>query len=324
MLDTAAGGTLLRKETWEALALEEGGGEEEVVQMAGPGAGGGVSARKVSINLYLGGTSVREGHQMTMGAAVLFGGGKEGEGGKEGGGEGGEWSSSERFDGILGQSFFGSYEVVDFDWRHAMLRCYERGREGEGEGGREGGVELEGLLDYWPVPSSATVGAARLTRGVATDLLGPNSLVSVSVVLNNQMNTPIVGLLDTGAQTSVLNWAAARALGIEGGRDGGKAGGNAKESQIVALGLDGKPVKLMYAKFDEVAFEGGREGGKEEGVVVVQKHTGGKNLAIADLPGLEKLGLLDTPAMIVGLDLVEGGRGGRLVLDMKGGKLYVA
>ena len=313
MLDTAAGGTLLRKEMWEMCAgkegRREGGEEDEIVQMAGPGAGGVVRARRVSVNLYLGGTSVREGHEMTMGAAVLLGGGKEG-----GEGGGGEWSSSERFDGILGQSFFGAFEVVDFDWRHAMLRCYEGGREGEE--GREGGVDLKGLLDYWPVfpsPSSTPAGAARLRKGVAEDLLGSNSLLSVSVILNNQLNTPVVGLLDTGAQTSVLNWAAARALGIEGGK--------AKESQVVALGLDGRPVKLMYAKFDEVAFEGGREGGV---VDVVPKHTGGKNLAIADVPGLAKLGLLETPALIVGLDLLEGGRGGRLVLDMKEGLLYIA
>ncbi|GAB5031797.1 peptidase aspartic [Nannochloropsis oceanica] len=317
MLDTAAGGTLLRKEMWEMCAAgkeggKEGGKEDEIVRMAGPGAGGEVRARKVSINLYLGGTSVREGHEMSIGAAVLLGGGEEG--GREGGGE---WSSSERFDGILGQSFFGAFEIVDFDWRHAMLRCYERGKEGEA--GKEGGLALEGLLDFWPVsssPSSTPAGAARLRKGVAENLLGSNSLLSVTVILNNQINKPVVGLLDTGAQTSVLNWAAARALGIEKGR-----GGRAKESQIVALGLDGKPVKLMYAKFDEVAFEGGRDGG---GLDVVPNHTGGKNLAIADVPGLAKLGLLETPAMVVGLDLLEGGRGGRLVFDMKGGLLYIA
>ena len=32
----------------------------------------------------------------------------------------------------------------------------------------------------------------------------------------------------------------------------------------------------------------------------------GRNLAIADLPGLAQLNLLDTPAMIVGMDLLDG------------------
>jgi hypothetical protein len=46
-------------------------------------------------------------------------------------------------------------------------------------------------------------------------------------------------------------------------------------------------------------------------------------LAVADLEGFGKLGLLERPAMILGLDLLDGGREGRVVLDTHDGRLFV-
>jgi hypothetical protein len=283
--------------------------------MAGIGPGKGLKARRQSVTMHLGGSSVREGYELTTEVAVL-------EGGREGG--------KDRFDGFLGQSFFGAYAVVDFDWRHAMLRCYS---EEKTEG--EKATTLDGLLDFWPpsplptsTPPSASPPpnppqAARLHTGVARDRLGPNALMSVTVVVNGRKDVPCCGLIDTGAFTSVLNWAAARALGV--GKEG-EIGVTvpARESGMVVVGLDGAPTEVTLARFDEVAFEGEAEGGREGGAVVVPTERGGVTLAVADLLGLHQLGLLETPAMIVGLDLLEGGRGGRLILDLVRGRLFLA
>ncbi len=202
-----------------------------------------------------------------------------------------------------------------------MLRLYEKGE-------KEEEVELTGLLDYWPIPSSSSSSSspvpARLVTGVSTELLGPNHFQAVYVILDGKKDTPILGLLDTGGQTSVLNWAAAHALGItdeEGKEVLGKGKPRLQSSKIVALGLDGLPVNLQYVSFAEVAFQGMEEG---KDLVLVPPHTGGKNLAVAGLPGLERLGLQDMPAMIVGLDLLDGDRKGRLVLDGMGGRLFLA
>lgn len=320
MVDTAAGCMAVSQKAWETYADAQGGreggpAEGQAVDMAGIGPGKGLKARRQSVTMHLGGSSVREGYELTTEVAVL-------EGGREGG--------KDRFDGFLGQSFFGAYAVVDFDWRHAMLRCYS---EEKTEG--EKATTLDGLLDFWPpsplptsTPPSASPPpnppqAARLHTGVARDRLGPNALMSVTVVVNGRKDVPCCGLIDTGAFTSVLNWAAARALGV--GKEG-EIGVTvpARESGMVVVGLDGAPTEVTLARFDEVAFEGEAEGGREGGAVVVPTERGGVTLAVADLLGLQQLGLLETPAMIVGLDLLEGGRGGRLILDLVRGRLFLA
>lgn len=134
MIDTAAGGTVLRKESWVrflfcvcGIGIVDGSvyaasssiyprphlflpnsptqKQEEYartllsttkkeprvikeIDLTGTGAADGIKATQVALEMYLGGTVVREGHMMVTEAAVL--------------GEG-QWSSSENFDGILGQ-----------------------------------------------------------------------------------------------------------------------------------------------------------------------------------------------------------------------------
>lgn len=337
MLDTAAGATVLKSEVWEEYKVrfsarqaqqQQRGNDknkkeeilEETIDMTGPG--GSLStdnkAKKVLLGMHIGGTESREGHAIVTHAAVLP-----------------VWGSAPKFDGVLGQSFLAEYPLVDFDLRHEMVRMYEREeREGEGEGKGEGekgsasaaasssssSFSLEGRLDYWPVPGSSTPpNAAKLIVGVATDLVGPNHFLAVHVHLNTHTHTPILGLLDTGAQTSVLNWQAAKALGLE---EGSK---EILSSTATAVGIDGRPTKLKYASFSQVAFEG-KDGSTGQHLIIPppegQGHTH-TNIAIADMPGLAGLGLLEVPAMIVGLDLLDGGRRGRLVIDAEGGRLFV-
>lgn len=127
------------------------------------------------------------------------------------------------------------------------------------------------------------------------------SLVLFQVYLNGRTDVPIYGLLDTGGQTSVLNEAAAKALGL--------AASDVQESQFKALGLDQQPIALKYAYFKDIRLG--------------PQQVPGRNLAVADLPGLARVGLLDRPAMLVGMDVLDGGRNGRLIIDIERRRLTV-
>jgi hypothetical protein len=50
---------------------------------------------------------------------------------------------------------------------------------------------------------------------------------------------------------------------------------------------------------------------------------GMREMAVADLPGMEALGLVDTPVMLLGMDLLDGGGLGRVVFDKRTRSMYV-
>lgn len=128
-----------------------------------------------------------------------------------------------------------------------------------------------------------------------------HAMQCAQVFLAGKSDVPILGLLDTGGQTSVLNSAAAKALGL--------LDSETRESDYQVLGLDQKPVSLRYAYVADIRLG--------------TQQLPGRNLAIADLPGLARVGLLDRPAMLVGMDLLEGGRNGRLIVDIERKNLYI-
>ena len=61
----------------------------------------------------------------------------------------------------------------------------------------------------------------------------------------------ILGILDTGGQTSVLNTAAAKALGLTE-----DAGGRVQTSELNAYGVDRTPIPLKYAGFGDIRLGG--------------------------------------------------------------------
>ena len=90
-----------------------------------------------------------------------------------------------------------------------------------------------------------------------------------------------LGLLDTGAQHTVLNPAFAARLGLteESGRlvSGGEI-----------TGIDGRPMPLFTAEADDVS--------------VGEWHWDRRTLSIGDLPVFSRLGELDAPLAIIGVD----------------------
>jgi predicted aspartyl protease len=97
--------------------------------------------------------------------------------------------------------------------------------------------------------------------------------------------TDIVAVLDTGAMHSIMNWPAARALGI--------ASGDARLTPVSGVaGLDGHPLRVFVCGFHELQVDRARYASPK--------------LRIADLPGFEVMGLAGRPGMLVGADLVRG------------------
>jgi predicted aspartyl protease len=97
--------------------------------------------------------------------------------------------------------------------------------------------------------------------------------------------TDIIAVLDTGAMHSIMNWPAARALGI--------ASGDPRLTPVDGVtGIDGRPLHVFVCRFDELQIDRARYASPK--------------LRIADLPGFGAMGLAGRPAMLVGADLVRG------------------
>jgi predicted aspartyl protease len=108
-------------------------------------------------------------------------------------------------------------------------------------------------------------------------------LVLVEVILDG---TPVTAVLDTGARQTFINWNAARAAGVTAEEDLAlvkTAGGATRHS-----------VRYSLRKF--------------AGVSVGETRFRERTLAISDLPVFVSIGMDRAPAMIVGLDLLDGRR----------------
>ena len=113
--------------------------------------------------------------------------------------------------------------------------------------------------------------------------------------------TPIPAILDTGAKGSIMNWAAARLLGLTPG-----SSGLVKASAVKGVTVHGTP--SVIATFREL-----RIGAARKPKV---------SLRIADLPVFGSLGFADgKPAMIVGIDMLADRR---FVIDHPGKRLFLS
>lgn len=99
--------------------------------------------------------------------------------------------------------------------------------------------------------------------------------------------TRVRAVLDTGARTSLVNWLAAGVAGIS-------ADSPALERGIGARGATMHTLAVARAPFPDVVM----------GLTRFAR----PNLAIADLPVFDALGMASSPAMILGLDLLENRR----------------
>lgn len=120
-------------------------------------------------------------------------------------------------------------------------------------------------------------------------------LVMLDVVLDG---TQVTAVLDTGARKSFMNWRAARAAGVTSQEKLGK--------KKAAGGATRHAVPYRLRKFDAIAIGATRFRSRE--------------LAISDLPVFAPIGMDQSPAMIVGLDLL-GDR--RFVIDYPARRLLI-
>lgn len=110
----------------------------------------------------------------------------------------------------------------------------------------------------------------------------------------------IPAMLDTGARGTIINWAAARALGVQPSDPGLKANGAAEGATTGATALVAKQFREL--RIGELA-------------------NADPKLMIADLPFFAVLGLADKPGMILGIDQLSARP---FVVDYARGELRIA
>ncbi len=159
-------------------------------------------------------------------------------------------------------------------------------------------VELDAPGRRWRMASTAD---AEMTAGMATSLpfvLDDQRAPRLTIKVNG-VDTP--ALLDTGARGTILNWAAAKAIGLSADTPG----------VVVASQVQGSSTHgtaSVKTRLDRV----------ELGAAVVAA----PQVRIADLPIFQVIGFKpDEPAVILGLDLFAGRR---LVIDHPGGRLLIS
>ncbi len=124
-------------------------------------------------------------------------------------------------------------------------------------------------------------------------------LIRVDLTLDGRATMPAV--LDLGAGATVINWHAALSVGVTR-----RTKGVTRVKQEI-LGADNQPLRAVVYRFRELSL----------GQVVWPAPP----IQIIDLPVFASLGLADGPAMIAGIDLLEGCR---LVLSYHDKVLYLS
>jgi predicted aspartyl protease len=119
----------------------------------------------------------------------------------------------------------------------------------------------------------------------------------LTVMINGR---PVPALLDTGARGTIINWAAARLVGIAPDDPRLTSGGAAK-------GVTARATSMKAAVVEELRIgDYARPAPK---------------LHIADLPIFEAIGMADGPAVLLGIDAFTERR---FVIDHAGGRLLIA
>jgi len=176
-------------------------------------------------------------------------------------------------DGILGRNFLARNDV-EIDFVTKKLRMYK--------------------------PGAIDAGTLTVRQMIAVPYGSfPAGLMRIDVQLDGKVDVPAV--FDLGAARSVVNWHAARALGVDA-----KAAEKLPAAASV-VGADDRALATSRHTFGRLAT----------GDLRVER----PELHIADLEVFATLGVADGPAMVFGLDLVDDRR---LVIDYADQKIYVS
>ncbi|GEM_PF-1506285 len=160
--------------------------------------------------------------------------------------------------GILGRNFLARHKV-EIDFSTGMIRLHPEGsnlEQGEMSGRR---LERVPFTEFESAP-----------------------LIRVQVKLNDKHTVPAV--LDLGAGRSVMNWEAAKRVGVSRKSKG------VKPSKEPLLGADNKPISTASYRFARLAL----------GATTFAQ----PEVFLADLPVFRTLGIADGPAMVFGIDML--------------------
>lgn len=124
-------------------------------------------------------------------------------------------------------------------------------------------------------------------------------LIGIQVSIDGGQSFPAV--LDLGAARSVINWHAARAVGLS------PESKRLADSPEALLGADNTPIETKFITFERIAI-----GGAE-----IQKPT----VYIADLGVFQTLGVADGPAMVFGVDMLSRRS---IVIDYQSQQVYIS
>jgi len=181
--------------------------------------------------------------------------------------------------GILGLDFLSQFDVL-FDFTAAKCSLFPRGS-------RKNSPLAKGMtaVPYRVLPLGLLVADVRL-------------------VLNTTRGSSIVlGILDTGAASSVINWRAAATVGLA------PASPAVVDTGLLMMGQDGKLMSMREAPVS-VAIPGDWPG---PGPTI--------KVGIADLPGFLNMGIADKPVMLIGADVLN--QYGTLLLSMADRTLWL-
>jgi predicted aspartyl protease len=175
--------------------------------------------------------------------------------------------------GILGRNFLQRHDVV-VDFPARRLRLYGAGSVGAGE------VDTRQMAT---IPCESFIGG----------------LIRIEVSIDGRPALPAV--FDLAAARSVINWHAARDLGLS------RRSKQLKKSPEALLGADNTPIETRYHTFGYLAL----------GAAEIPHPT----LYVADLAVFRTLGVADGPAMVFGLDLL---RDRTVVIDSTGRRIFLS
>lgn len=166
------------------------------------------------------------------------------------------------------------------------------------------------------VYEARTFASAGDTSGLAPVLcaFGPGRLLTIRVALvsaraadsaaASASGAPVVAIVDSGSPTTLANWAAASAAGIERDVD-------TRRGTQAVIGVTGEAVPVDEADaVVRIEPAAGQQG-------TIQRRV---KLSIGDVPIFQALGLQGTPALVLGLDVL-GTK--RLVLAVADGRIWL-
>ncbi|CEL94712.1 unnamed protein product [Vitrella brassicaformis CCMP3155] len=179
--------------------------------------------------------------------------------------------------GLLGLDFLSQFGAIDVDFLEGKIKLYPKGQAAAAKAALQEAAADRKDLSLIATPVSSL----------------PGPLLAIDGALSEQ-EAPVTAVLDLGSTYSIVNWPAARSVGIDREAEGVQRG------VMKATGIDGAPIEVDRAAFPLCGVKG------TDGALKAFKRD--VKLNVADFPWFARAGLADKPAMLLGLDVLGAGR----------------